>query len=410
MLLVINGFLCLAALVFPFSVAATNVTLGIALVLGIVSGLWWMGAKQLWCEFHSLCIVFVAYFVLLLAGLIWSHDPHRGAHVVAGHWFWLLVPVVVAVGVDKKWQQRILQSFSAGLILNLIFCVLQVFGYVETNSDGSNAMDATGHIGHIGFGFVYGIWAAWLVHLGYYRREWQRWVCWGLAAWSYVMVFLAQGRAGQVVAAVLFLCVLFRILRSYIQSVRLAILVILIGVMGLSAMLVAGGDRWQQFVLEVERFTMSEQVAAKQMLTTSTGQRIYMLKVSLNIWREHPVLGVGTGGLPASVKQWQQNHDQTPVLLFVHPHNQYMLDFVRWGLAGLLCLLLMLVLWIRDGWRMDWRESAAVPLVFLTAMALAVDGMFGPTLEEHFSGVLVALLLGLGLSIVRSGTAGDIEK
>jgi len=395
------GLLCVAALLFSFSVAATNVVLALTLILGLLSGLWWQGVRACWKNYKLLTIVICIYLMILMLGLLWSLDFGWGVHVLGRHWFWLLIPVVVAVCADETWRDRFMLSLSTGLGLNLVFCVLQIFGYVEVNTDGSNAMDATGHIGHIGFGFVYGIWAAWLCHRGYYVRSWQRWVCWGLAAWAYVMIFIAQGRAGQLVATVLFVCVLFRMFRSQMSAVRLGILAVVAGVIGLSAVSMFGGDRWQQFMLEMERFTVSEHVSAEQMLSSSTGQRIYMLKVSLNIWRQHPLLGVGTGGFPTAVKQWQQQHGAQPSMMFVHPHNQYMLDVVRWGVVGLLCVLALLMVWVRTGWHLDWRESDVAPLIFMTAIALAIDSMFGPALEEHFSGVLAVLLLGVGLSPVK---------
>jgi len=403
------GLLSLSALLFPFSVAATNVALGLTLVAGLLSGLWWQGAQQCWRHYRSLTIIVCTYVGILLLGLLWSLDAAWGMHVVGRSWFWLLIPVVVAITAERKWRVIFLVSLSSGLTLNLVYCLLQMFGYVEVTTDGSGVADATGHIGHIGFGFVYGIWAAWLIHLGYHRKAWQRWGAWGLAVWSYVMVFTAQGRAGQLVAVVLLLCVSLRMLRSYTQSARWGMLVIVIGVCGLSAVLLSDENRWQQFIQEMEHLTLHDDVSVENMMATSTGQRVYMIKVSLGIWKKYPLLGVGTGGLPLNVKQWQQNHHETSALQFVHPHNQYILDFVRWSIVGLLCLLLLLVLWGREGWRMDWHKSAAAPFVFLTAMALIVDGMFGPTLEEHFSGVLSALLLGSGLSVVRSGKASSVD-
>ncbi|MBN4076907.1 hypothetical protein JYT48_01365, partial [Mariprofundus ferrooxydans] len=205
-MMIAAGFLALAAFVFSFSVAATNVALGLTLALALLSGLWWQGAKQCWKIYKLLTVLICAYLVLLLLALAWSLDLSWGMHVIGRHWFWLLLPVVVVITNEEKWRQLFLIALSLGLALNLVYCTLQMYGYVVVATDGSNATDATGHIGHIGFGFVYGLWAAWLLHVGLMRQGWQRYAAWGLAAWSYVMVFSAQGRSGYLIAAVLMLC------------------------------------------------------------------------------------------------------------------------------------------------------------------------------------------------------------
>jgi len=57
--------LCATGIVFPFSVAATNVALGLALVAGVISGYWWRGAEKLWRFHRRLSTVFLAYLALV---------------------------------------------------------------------------------------------------------------------------------------------------------------------------------------------------------------------------------------------------------------------------------------------------------------------------------------------------------
>ena len=82
----------------------------------------------------------------------------------------------------------------------------------------------------------------------------------------------------------------------------------------------------------------------------------------------------------------------------VHPHNQYLLSMVRWGVVGLLALLALLCFWIRTGTASPWRDRVALPLVTLTGVALLVDGLSTASLEEHFSTIFALILLATGLS------------
>ena len=199
--------LCLSMICFPFSVAATNVLLGLLLATGLFAGFWWRGVKQLWLDHGKLSIALIAYLTLVVAGLLWSIDSEWGLRILTRHWFWLLLPIVVTLLVSERNRKVFLAAMSFGLTANLIFCVLQANGLVDTNVAGSTQQNATGHIGHTSFGFIYGIWSAWLVHWGLLRRDKLAWVAWGLALWAVVMVFMAQGQSGYMVTVALLLLV-----------------------------------------------------------------------------------------------------------------------------------------------------------------------------------------------------------
>ncbi len=399
LLLAVNVFLCIAALAFPFSVAATNVCLGIALALGIVSGSWWLGAKRCLYEFRPLGIAVAAYFTLLLVGLVWSQNIGWGMHIIGRQWFWLLVPVLVFTLSDEKWRRYFMISLSVGLSLHLLFCVLQSFGYVHVTTDGSSADNATGHIGHIGFGFVYGVWAAWLLFTGLRSQGKLRWLCWALAIWAYVMIFAAQGRSGYIVAFVLALAVIIKWHKGRSDWKRVTWIVgVTFVLFGFALALGPAKERmlgtWMVMTGEQQDIEGFWQNYAAQ----ATDQRILMWKTTLDIYWIHPVLGVGTGGLPDAVAALKAEGRSASKFTFVHPHNQYLLALVRWGPAGLALLILMLFYWMREGWRRDWHESVTAPLLFLPALALVIHGLSSTAVEEHFSAILAVLLLGVALS------------
>ncbi|ATX81436.1 O-antigen ligase [Mariprofundus ferrinatatus] len=400
-LLVTNGFLCIAGLTFPFSVAASNGALAFALAAGIVSGLWWQGAKECWSQHRSLTLVLCAYVSLLLLGLLWSEDIQWGGHIVGRHWFWMLLPVVIASLAEQKWRNYFLIALSAGLTLHLFYCVMQSFGYVHVTTVGSSADNATGHIGHIGFGFVYGVWAAWLIIAGWSSRGRLRGLFWILAAWSYVMIFAAQGRSGYLIAFLLTVAVIIKYLirqGSWKQMVMLiSALVVVIGTIlsiGPAEERVIG--TWKLIIgQEKEASGFWQKNAVK-----AADERLQMWEASLDIYLESPVLGVGTGGFPSALENLREK-GRTLLRPTAHPHNQYLLALVRWGPAGVMMLVMLLYIWMREGWRADWRENSQASLVFLPALALAVHGFTSTSLEEHFSAILAVLLLGAGLSGLR---------
>jgi len=397
----IGLLLCGAALLFPFSVALTNVFLAVALGFGILSGYWWQGARQCRSNHPLLSMIICIYLAMLLLGLLWSLDFKWGMHVLSRNWFWLLIPVVVGVAAEEKWRHLFLVSLSAGLTLNLLYCVLQMFEYVSVITDGSSAADATGHIGHIGFGFVYGIWAAWLLHMGLMWCGWRRFLMWGLAAWSYVMIFSAQGRSGYLVAVILIFCVCLKWLfdsRDWRVGVPLMIVFFLIAVV-----VIAGPGKarlegtWIAFT-QTQRQHGLDALDSSDNAILATDQRFSMWERSIEIWRQYPLLGVGTGGLPKAVTALKEQHSLPSTFTFVHPHNQYLLNLIRWGPIGLLTLLVLWSVWMREGVKVDWPHSVTAPLFTLSGLALAVHGLSSSSMEEHFSAILTILLLGVALS------------
>ncbi|RMH60801.1 MAG: hypothetical protein D6678_05000, partial [Zetaproteobacteria bacterium] len=120
------------------------------------------------------------------------------------------------------------------------------------------------------------------------------------------------------------------------------------------------------------------------------------------LWRRHPWLGSGTGSFAHEARPVYRRLAHAPLRL-AHPHNQYLLAMVRWGVFGLLSLLGLLSVWLRLGWRMAWGKDVAAPLVFLSGLMLLIDGLFSISLEQHFSALMALLLLAAGLAAQLAG-------
>lgn len=395
-----------AALVFPFSVAATNIALGTVLGLGILSGLWWKGAGQMWQRHRWLCITALFYWGLMVLGLAWSSDRIWGLHVLGRQWYWLLVPLVVQLFGDNAWRNRLFGALSLGLTAHLLFCVLQMFGYVTgTTAGGSNIHDATGHIGHIGFGVVYGMWMGFLLQWGHRQAGWQRVAAWLLAGWALGMVFAAQGRSGYLVTLVVLVILLWQyiiVARSWRFAVPAISLLLFAGI------LMVGLGSAKHRLLETE---YSTEVAMRGDIHHAE-TRWSLWLAAWYVWRAHPVVGIGTGGFPKASVWAKKNHpelDYDGRSMAAHPHNMYLLALARWGLPGLSALMALFFVWMRTGWSLGWSDSDAGALIALSGIALAVHGLSAPSLEEHFEDILAVMFLGSGLAILRkTHVLGDL--
>nr|WP_241697620.1 O-antigen ligase family protein [Mariprofundus sp. NF] len=396
-------FLCIAILCFPFSVAATNVALGIVLALGLLSGIWWQGLMALWQAHRGLVLALIAYLALVVIGLIWSIDYAWGLKILGRHWFWLLLPIVVSVLSMQGNRQVFLAVASVGFTANLLFCVLQANGLADGHSaSGSSAENATGHIGHTSFGFIYGIWAAWLIHLGLLCRNRYSWLLWGLSLWALVMVFMAQGKSGYIVTLAVMLFVMVKWLQEGSSRRMLISLASILFLVGLTISFGPGKDRllgtWHALTGNVN--SQSELNWDQTSAISSATARLEWWKVSYETWLNKPIIGFGTGSFPKAVADWKANHvdEWSYDVPIVHPHNQYLLSMVRWGVIGLVLLLTLLYFWVREGISKPWRNSTVMPLITLTGAALLVHGLSSASMEEHFSTIFAVLMLSAGLS------------
>jgi len=398
--------LCIAALLFPFSVAVTNIALAAAIVSGLISGLIREGLQILWLNYRGFSLALFAYIGLMATGLLWSLDLSWGIHILGRQWFWLLLPLAAASLHDPLWSRRFLLLLSIGLTLHLLFCVLQIFGWVEVIKAGSNANNPTGHIGHLSFGFVYGIWAAWLFYAGWNRQGMQRWALWLLTLWSILMTFMAQGRSGYLIILVLFLTCSWRMFSSgHRLGFRHALLAL--GVAGLIGAVMLTGPANERLAGTLQAPDLSSPVdfqheAGPGKLTLASTQMHLSLWIgAFSIWKRHPLLGAGTGGFPLAAIQALKD---TPGLSYgysgppAHPHNIYLLALTRWGPLGFLVVVCLLYNWIRLGWRRDWLQEEHGLLVSLTGIALLVHGLTSSSMEDHFSSLLAIMLLGLGIA------------
>jgi len=335
----------------------------------------------------------------MLLGLAWSVDRAWGLHVLGRQWYWLLPPLLMQTLRNAPWRKRFLALLSFGLVAHLAFCVLPMKGYViGTISGGSGIHDATGHIGHIGFGVVYGMWAGFMLHWGWQRTGGWRALAWLLAAWAWVMVFLAQGRSGYLVSLVIFLVISWRHAFSGhgIRRTGFAVVFVLLT----AGMLVMGPGKAR--MLETWQGSQAAMHGDFRHAAGPAG-RILLWLGAWQAWKQRPLLGAGTGGFPAAASQVAKKFPDLNYHningLAVHPHNMYLLALVRWGVPGIMALGFLFFFWIRTGWRSDWSMADAGALIALPGIALAVHGLSAPSLEEHFEDILAVLLLGCGLAL-----------
>jgi len=386
---------CLAVLIFPFSVAATNTLFAIAVLFSLFSGNLKQGAIMLWKKQSFFTKSLLFYLSLLVIGLLWSSDLKEGLKDVVHNSKWIILPLLLSVLRPSKQHFMIFYAaLSLGLTIHLFFCVAQMFDLIDISGvAGSSKNDATGYIGHISFGIVYSIWAACLILWGSQQHHYTKWIAFLIAAWSFTMVFLAQGRSGFIIAitVILYLSWHFIFRNKGWKFILPILLVIMVSTFFVAQKLVSH-PRAQQTLQSIQAIYDGDLSQAEL--------RVFLWKSALDIWQQNPMLGVGTGSYKNSVIAQKDTYPmlvQGEGALHAHPHNLYLLTAARFGTVGLVALCLLLWSWFRIGTN---TQNIYLKFASVSALALTAHSFTSIGLEEYQA--ISMLIFALSASISKS--------
>lgn len=139
----------------------------------------------------------------------------------------------------------------------------------------------------------------------------------------------------------------------------------------------------------------------------SNKERVYIWKAAIEMFREHPIAGVGKGNWAKEAKNnyFPRFKSEWPVFgAFAHAHNVYLTLLAETGIIG---LLLFLSFWLSAAWLIFSNVQAMPKNSFDFALSvgslgslgnLFVAGMFENNFGTSVVLLLIALLIGLSLN------------
>ena len=357
----VNGWLpLLLAFSLPLSTSVISVAALLILLLWLVEGNFAGKGREIMA--NPVCLALLAYLGLYLVGLLWTDNMAGGMAMLNKQWKLTLMPVFLTT-VRYDWRRRYVAAFVAGMGVAVLLTYLAWFGLLHYSDITPT------HLTHGTFHVVYNPMLALAIYLVLHEILWGgrgRTARLGLAVLAALMIldmFITEGRTGQLVFFVLMALLLIQGLRRHLLLAVLLCLVLLpisfVAAYRLSPM-------FQQRVDQVR----SEIAAFEVNPDTSVGLRLLFWRNSLEIIRAHPLFGVGTGDFQDAYAQ--VNRVRSPAMVATdNPHNQYVLVLCQFGLPGLVLLLALFAVQvrqaarIRDGWQ---RIRLAFPVFFLTIM------------------------------------------
>lgn len=374
----------------PLSTALDNLLLAILLILALIGSCRDMLHTVV---HHPVARASVLLFAALLLGMAYGNTPlGKSADILGKYADLVFMPLLMIAGRDAITRRFAMLGFLAAMLITALLSwlvglhILPPQKWMWSLMPENPAIFRSSITQNMLMAYVAYLFALQAVVAPATRTKW---LCGGLAVLAGGNVlFMVPGRTGYMVLLVLLAYLawtaLARRLHSRMRNIGWregAGVCLLGGILVFSAYQVSPRlhERVNQVAAEFQAWqpNMSNE--------TSTGERMEFYYNTLALVKQHPLLGVGTGGFPAAYAQQVQGKD---VALTSNPHNEYLLVTVQVGVAGLALLLYLFYT--------QWRHAAKLPSLFEQdaarglVLTIAVTSLFNSPLHDHTEGLFFA--------------------
>jgi O-antigen ligase len=326
---------------------------------------------------------------LPLVGLLYSPDPWSLGLNYAGKIHYWIYGLVLATLVIGRSPERLIHLFLIGLAINAIVGAVQLIGWIPMRDGWCT-----------GLGRGYSTLSAYLV-LGivtvsfyFHRVGDRRWkiLILVLTGLYFFQLIILWGRTGYLT----FLILSPLLIRNMLPRLSLwktsMVLPVMVGLMLMSPIV---RERIQLSIDQI-RFHLNADPSISWGKTYNVHQdRFFMWHSALEIIREHPILGLGTGGY-GTIRTSQGD----PI---AHPHNDLLQMAVSYGLVGVVAYLWLFGGMLRRSWPL--RQTPVGFFVLASSLVFLISGLFNSQTLDAGMALLLAVTAGL-----QSSFASNIPK
>ena len=327
-----------------------------------------------------------AMAILPLIGMIYTHDK-CGLSVDYGGkaYYWLFALVVAAISFRRFSALRLVQAFMLGLAINVFAAIAQIIFNLPDRYDQ-----------HRGLGPDYSTLSAYLIvgimmTVFFLNRSNHRTpakiALWGLIGLYFFHLVILSSRASYVAFVLLipFIGMTYFKKRKFLKT---AIICLLVPALMMLSPVVR--ERVKRTINELMYHVEADSGAAWGNQYTAQQDRFYMWNGALRIIRDHPLIGVGTGGYKTALKEKDNDPNIPPQS---HPHNNFLHIGVSYGLFGLAIFCWFIISVISK----SWRNRAAPEGYFLLSVILVMlmTGLFNTQFLDLGTALLISLAVGL---------------
>ncbi|MFH1296897.1 MAG: O-antigen ligase family protein [Bacteroidota bacterium] len=326
-------------------------------------------------------LLFLLFYLLYLVGLLYSDNMDYGRFDIEVKLSLGIFPLLFATFEPEIFRiirlRYLFFAFVAGCFFASGFCTVNaVIGYVQTGDPDVFSYSRFSMLHHTSYFAMFLNFAVVLI-LAYFRenfRSMTRWQLIGitlLLLYFTLMVVLIASKIGLVSLMTIYLLFTLLIL-SRKRERKMAPYPVILAVVMVAMMMMSPGTMHR---VNTTTDAMEHVKTVPPDASESTAERILIWRSSVDIIREHPLFGVGTGDVKdALLNEYEQHGIKYAMSRRLDAHNQYFQTTLSLGLVGFLALITMLawpgiLAFIR-------KDYIYVFFILLFSMNILVESMF----------------------------------
>lgn len=365
-----SWLLMLVLFFIPIASTVSNILLLIFILLWVFEGNYVNRLKKI--NDHPLTYPMLAYAILYPLSLVWTDNLEWGEYLVSRHLIFFIFPFFLTA-VRKEHIDYYLSAFLLAITLSEMFSYLIWFGVISVS--GVNPYDPSGFSG---LHNEYNNYLAFAVYLLGYALFFNKnslikkmFIVFFICTIS-INMFITGGRIGQIA----FLFMIFLLFVQYFYSIG-RLFIGLVGAFILSSSILVLAYNYSHLFKERFDLAIHEIINHDETKTGSVNHRLSFWSNSLKMIPERLFFGTGIGDLPEDFNKFVGDSSATKmapssdVMIFHHPHNQYLYEFVSFGLFGFAIFVWLFYSLIKQLFYLDEHQkkiSTAFLLLFLTIM------------------------------------------
>lgn len=336
-----------------FSISLSQLSLGVCAALFVVAALreHFNPLAGGWRWFWSAVVVYISWLVVVC---LLQADPLRAFDHIREEWLFIVVPIGVFLGRDRRFLDRVVPVLAIGLLVVSLASLLMYASGVQYDwGSGFTPLPETNPRvrGNFAHALTFGNYAAvasafllaWALTGGEKTSGKTKTLAIGTGVVGLVAVLLCGSR-GPVLAFLVGMAALLIFVTAHRRRWILALL---------AALLVVG------LLVPSVRSRFGTELGW-HFNTEWAGGRLFIWSRSLEIVADHPLTGVGPGNFAVAYRQ-QLDPEVTSRYWYEHAHNDFLEAAARSGLPGMVTFALLWFVVLHTLWRGRKRVSRGSP-------------------------------------------------
>lgn len=380
--------LLITLMLTPLSTSLSN----IAYFILSLSAIYQISTQHLWLKLlqHPITRVFWSGALLVVLGMLYASADISIRLLVAKKYLWLFITPLLLLSYDKSLRREQLEQPYSIYLMVITLMVLTAYARIFIFSDSSTPFYDKLHLNnvfkdHIVQSLLFSIgYAIGLYRLVHTKDIYQR-LCYAVICLLIIanLLLTNEGRTGYL----LILLFTFYTVTSQFKRAVLPCLLSLLILIPLFYFSPTINQRWHALIDNFYTYQSAEQVR------TPLSSRVLNWEIGLNLFKEKPLIGYGTGGIfPAKAAYLDKHH-----IDFLHRDklfdSSYLNFLVQYGVLGIaFCLYFLIALWRSSIQLTPFSQFLARTLLLSLMSILWINPWLSSTTPSHLFSLLFALL------------------